>query len=331
MRIRQAALLALVCCAATCGGGSGPTSPEAPAASQPTPPPPSDWSIAGTVVSSLTAAPVSGATLAVGGRTLTTDAQGRWTLSGTGQIAATLAAEISAPGHITRHATIRGANGRADVRIDLFRDASPFSLEFYRELVRDSLEASTLEPLLRWTSNPSVYVDIRNPKGGVLSASEVDLIHRAAAEAITAFSGGALSLARFESGAAARGEQDGWINVEIIHDPAADYCGEATVGANPGVVVINYDSCTCNGQKFSASTVAHEFGHALGFYHVADEASLMYYADGEVCDTATPSARERHHGALAYTRPNGSTDIDRDGATQLFGPPREPRWITCRR
>jgi predicted Zn-dependent protease len=54
------------------------------------------------------------------------------------------------------------------------------------------------------------------------------------------------------------------------------------------------------------STVKHELGHAMGFYHTDQPTDLMY-AQYTGCDKE-PSEREQFHARVTYTQPNGSRD-----------------------
>jgi hypothetical protein len=49
------------------------------------------------------------------------------------------------------------------------------------------------------------------------------------------------------------------------------------------------------------------------------------------CGLVTFSELERHHGALAYTRPAGNLDVDADPSTTLFLRPPEiaARTVSC--
>ena len=59
--------------------------------------------------------------------------------------------------------------------------------------------------------------------------------------------------------------------------------------------------------------MAHELGHALGFFHVDRRGALMSpQQDWSLPSNDTPLEIERHHAALAYARQPGNQDVDRD-------------------
>lgn len=293
-----------------------PTAPP-PTPAQPQPQPqPLTWTITGTVTTTLTGEPVAGASLNFGDQTIAANSAGRWTLNGNGTISGLFGVEVSAPEHLTRKTAIRAENGR-DVEVDLIRVGGVFSLGFYRQFVRNDYDQpGILQNLRRWTENPSVYVDIRNPRTGALTSDEIEVIRRSAADAIQAYTGGVFRLDRFEFGAASRPEATGWINVSISYEPKGDYCGRSRVGANPGLITLNYDRCAseCGSAKIGARTTRHEFGHALGFWHVADQKAILHpdALTRAACTTGVFSATELQHARIAYSRPVGNADVDWD-------------------
>jgi hypothetical protein len=130
--------------------------------------------------------------------------------------------------------------------------------------------------------------------------------------AVPAFSGGRLT-GSLESGSESRPKADGWINVEIVRDPnERRTCGTALIGANPGQITLYNDVCSCGSVKIPGATAMHEVGHALGFFHVPDNRSVMYPFIPGNCPPGDLSVNEKVHAALAYSRPRGNTDPDND-------------------
>jgi hypothetical protein len=50
----------------------------------------------------------------------------------------------------------------------------------------------------------------------------------------------------------------------------------------------------------------------MGFWHVSDRSSVMFPFDSGDCRSGTLSAAESYHAGIAYSRPRGNTDPDRD-------------------
>lgn len=306
-------------------GGSSPTQP------QPNPQP-TTVTISGRVTTTLTGEPVA-ASLNFGGTVIQSGADGSWTL--TGQNAnATIPVDVSAAGYLTRQTTVKTQNGRTDVMIDLIRDGGEFSLEFYRQMVRNGFAAPDAigsEPLRRWTKNPAFYVNTSNPKtGGSISDSELSIVQAAVHAAVPQATGGLFSVASFSSGATPKTSAD-TVSVSFVHEPEATYCAQAVVGANPGSITINYDRCGCNGAGFSAETVAHEVGHAMGFRHTAT--GIMNPDRIRVCGNTTFQPIELYHARIAYSRQPGNMDADRDASGFAFASPySQPAPVVyCRR
>jgi hypothetical protein len=109
----------------------------------------------------------------------------------------------------------------------------------------------------------------------------------------------------------------GWIIVEFIRTND-NYCGMAGIGQSAGHITLNNDRCHCGSVKIQPSTVIHEVGHAMGFWHVTDRDSIMANQNSGSCFPATLSALERTLAAIAYQRPVGSRDIDTDPETPGF-------------
>ena len=322
------ALVICVSMVGACTSKSAPTEPSS--ASSPT------SAIRGTVIETLTRNPIDDATLsfAVGGgtRTLRTSAGGVWQLTD-GALPGDVIIEVSAPGYVTRRTHLQSVTTAGSVSIDLIRNAAPFSLEFYRQLIRNQFDApGSLLRLKRWTRNPSFYVDVRNPRtGGELSSSERDLVRSVIQGSVPHMTGGHLAAGAVEFGAGGRSEKTGVVTVSFVDEPGNKFCGWSLVGSDPGAITLNLASrCDTPCGSIAARTLAHEVGHALGFYHVASGDVLSTNWSPRDCGTTTLSRTEEHHARLAYARMPGNRDTDYDPILTLFAEPAEaPVAVGC--
>ncbi len=238
---------------------------------------------------------------------------------------------VSAGGFVPREQWIaRQTGARNDITLDLIREAAPFSMDFYRQLVRGTFDRTDGPwPVLRWNDAPSFYVKTVDQNGRPIEPEVLLVVRDALARAVSVYTGGVYSARTIETGTETRGEVSGWINVDFIRDPnERRLCGLSYVGRNPGEITLYNDVCSCGSVKVPGATVMHEVGHALGFFHVSDNRSVMYpFAPGN-CPPGDASQAERHHAAIAYLRPRGNTDPDNDpsnarllDAADVTGPP----------
>jgi len=321
---RHALSLGLVLLLSACGGGTSPTEPTPPAAppAAPSPPPasPNRWSISGRIVTTLTGMSVAGATLvfADGLGTVSTDASGAFRFESTTVPRFTpYQLTLSAPGYVTRDAQVMWQRGdRTDVVVDVIRDSAPFSLAFYRQLVRNGYEEpGNLQILRRWTEPPKFYVrTIDETTGRAVEPEVLTVVQDWLRRGLDLWTQGRWQVSVLETGTDARPDTVGWVMVRFIRT-GENICGRAVIGGNPGWIVLNNDRCNCGSVKVPPSTVVHELGHSLGFYHVPPGSGVMRAQNPGGCFPTEPSVAEIYHAAIAHQRSRGSRDIDTDPTT----------------
>ena len=266
------------------------------------------------VVQYSTNRPLAGARVVVaGGTPITSDVNGRFQLGADTKPGETpLPVTIEATGHLTRQTFLRWERGARETTVDLIPAGSPFSATFFRQLLRDAFEAKDLEAFTRWIQPPRFYLRTVDQAGRAIEPEVLAVVRKAIPEAVTDFTGG-LMAAVLEEGSETRPPTTGWIRVLILRDPdEEEVCGRAFVGDNPGQVTLYSDVCNCGSVKVPPSVVAHEVGHALGFWHVSDRRSVMYPYTSRGCPAGALSAAERYHAPLAYRRSPGHLEPDKD-------------------
>jgi hypothetical protein len=311
------AIGATVCLtAAACGGSDSPTgSPTRPDPVAPPAPTSADaWAIDGTVVATISRVPVAGASVQASfDDGVLTDAQGHFRLEGSSiPSPATFKVTVTAAGHLTREVWVSWRRGTRELTLDMVAEAAPFSLSFYRQFARDGYEEENgLEELVVWRSAPSFYVRTTDEDGRSIGSGVIRTITSTIRTAVRDFTGGRFSAAAVETGSSTRRERSGWVNVHVVQKTDGA-CGTAFVGSNPGQITLLHSGCGCDDGEISSEIVAHEVGHALGFFHVSDRRSLMYPFVSGNCPSGALTPNERHHASVAYSRPRGNTDPDSD-------------------
>lgn len=279
------------------------------------------WSVQGRVVGNPGGEGVSGAAITVDGVATMSGADGTYTIQGPGT-PGRKSITVSTPGYLTRGTAVSVNGARTGVSLDVIALASPFSLQFYRELLRGAADnpSSPLLPVLRWEVSPSFYIRTSNGSAEMPQSviSELaGLIPSIVAEA----TGGRLAVLRIEAGSENRPITPGWINVEYTTEISS--CGTGTVGG--GLARIN-PICSCLG-----TVGIHEITHVLGYWHHSQPGGLMSRVAPSSCSRGLNSL-EAYHARIAYARPRGNTDPDNDpqSFTQAFPaiPPAD-RTLAC--
>lgn len=274
----------------TACGGSTPQSPTAPSAGPPAAAPSTQGplptpasagiTISGTIVDTISGAPVDTFTRMVG--------------------ALPAQVTVSAPGHVTRETWI----GSTSPRVDLFPERG-FDLGLYRQLLRNDLERGTgpLEASAVLPGAPSFFVETEGATG--FARPVVDRFEQLARQLVPQMTGGRFAVTRWETGPARRPLLSGWIMIERREE--LDACGRALVGAVAGRIWLSdHPACRLD------STFAHELGHAFGFRHVDRPGSMMSIIQNEDSSTESPTDIEAYLMRLAYSRPRGNRDVDSD-------------------
>lgn len=321
-RLRAAVPLLALSIVTACGGGGGrpPASPTPPPAAPAPVTPTNNWSAAGRITAVRTDQGVGGATITPGWALppVTADAQGFFELGAVANPPSTpYPVAISADGMLTRDTWITWARGaRTSVDLSLIRESAPFSMEFYRQFVRGMFDRATDAdapyPNFRWTSAPNFYVRTIDSSGRTVEPEVLVVTLDALRRAVPAYTGGVYQAGTIETGTDVRAETTGWINVDFRRNTGGNTCGSSFIGRNPGVITLYIDICSCGSNKVPGAVTMHEVGHAMGFFHVSDRNSLMFPSIPGRCPPGALSPAEAHHAAVAYSRPRGNRDPDRD-------------------
>ena len=188
------------------------------------------------------------------------------------------------------------------------------------------------------TTSPNFHIRTHNDAGQVrLSSTWVRRIREAIPEIVSEVTGepyvGEITSGRNDLSA------QNWVTIEASTEAEnpdtwetnddSYLCGWARIGATWGRLQINKDRTALSASRGKCglrALIAHEIGHALGFYHVEDIRSVM--APSVASETFTRS--ERYHAQLAYAYGRYTPYFaGPQMATQTLGPLAAP-VIACR-
>lgn len=178
-------------------------------------------------------------------------------------------------------------------------DAVPgMDLGFYRQIGCNGFDLP-LQSVRRWNVAPKLYIRTVDEAGAAIDAVTLDTAQNAMIETAPRLTAGRLTVS-VERGTGTREGSSGWVTVKW---PAADTgaaCGRAQVATDGGWIELNYKAsgCQCFG-TLRPRTAAHEFGHALGYWHTDGPSDLMAGQPEFACAT-TPTARELAAAAFQY-------------------------------
>lgn len=297
----------------------------------PTPPTGTPGVVAGRVAAVATGEPVAGALVTSGSVSVSTDANGSFSMPAPSANRGVWATSVTAPEYLARQVWLRAAGTRNDVSIDLISELPPFSLVYYREFVRGVLDRGQFLTLQRWTTAPKIFfrtttTDTNDP----VPDEVIDTMEEIARREMPWFTGGRFLPAGMARGPVPPTPAAGWIIVSSFTDgipgsPTAGGTGQ--VGTNPGDIrlVLNTRKLAESSGCFFGMTgaFAHELVHALGFWHVA----AGTWTVGNQC--LQPTSEAEYHARIAYSRPIGNLDPDTDTAntTLLTGNVTAPQVV----
>ena len=280
----------------------------------------SDWTVSGAVVSNPAGLPVPGATISVtGGNPVLANSAGQFSISGSGTQATAVRITVSAPGYVKRDTSIQAGVNRSGLVIDIIRDTPPFSLPFYRELVRGSLDGG-IRTTRRWHQDPSFYIQTVDENGAEVPKFFVDSAISVIPDIVSDVTAGRFRSARIDTGSSTDPPSPGTIAITF---PAASFGGAGRasgVGVNPCTVRV------WQGDVPSAVTkvIAHEIAHCLGLFHITvtglppTPQGLMGQFGWGTLSTPRLTETEKFHAAILYSRPDGNADVDIDPNSWLF-------------
>jgi hypothetical protein len=259
--------------------------------------------VSGQIVSAGSLSGVGGASLVFGdGAPLTSEGDGSFAIVTTD--ASTKPLILNAPGYLARETSLTGGAVRSNVLFNLLPTDGSFPLQQYRDLVRNGYEKpNTPEPSRHWTADPNVIVwTTFKDTGQIVSPAFLQFLESELRRLIPAWTAGRFQLGRFETTPTEPALQKGWIKVQF------SWVGGnwSLLGEDPGWINLGSDAMC------QSIAIAHEFGHALGYWHTRVKPSIMGGGPGS-CNLTYLSPDEEKIARAMYSRDPGNVDPDKDG------------------
>ena len=189
------------------------------------------------------------------------------------------------------------------------RDPARFDLTFWNEFIHNAYEGPQVA-LRRLTAPPMLYLKTVDDAGQTVDSATLQSTETTLRDTASSWTGGLFGLAGVQRGTGTMQGQHGWVTVTWTA-AVTSYCGQSDVGVDGGVITLalNTPGCGCPGgvttSRIRPRTVAHELGHAFGFWHTDNALDLMHVPSNNCLQT--PDDRELYHAGLAYQTPNSST------------------------
>lgn len=179
-----------------------------------------------------------------------------------------------------------------------------FDLTFYRDFAHGVFSYGGLVPLSRLIAAPRIFLNTHDDAGRPIDERTLDRVAATVINTAGIWGGGQFGLAGLERGQGTRQGESGWLTIKW-DSGSIGFCG-TTTGLDGGVMTFYYRrNCGCSGFAIRPAIVAHELGHAFGYYHTRNSDDVMTGGVITACD-ANPSDRERFHTQIAYSRALGS-------------------------